>query len=324
MVEVGIPVYKARETLPDALNSLVAQTRKNFITCLSIDGEADTYQDIIDTYKARGLKIRVIRAKENGGPGAARQRIIDTTQCNYLIFLDADDMLMPQAVSKLYDTARYGNFDILRAGFIREEKHKEDVIMPGDMGTITWTHGKIYKVAYLRDNNIHFLDGLRVDEDANFNLIAWNCSENRGQIKDLLYLWRDNKNSITRHDKKSNYFKDTFNGYIYGQVEGLKTIYNITQTINNSLITQTLINIYEYYMKAKFYKQDLTAADNSLSTLKNEPWMQYYLQEGQNWINLVNNLKSGTVIEKEYVVFYQETINVWISRLLRKENVNGG
>ena len=101
MVEVGIPVFHARNTLRKGLDSLVAQTKDKFITCLSIDGDEEDYSDIIETYRARGLKIRVINSKENGGPGAARQRIIDTTQCDYLIFMDADDMLMPRAVEVL-------------------------------------------------------------------------------------------------------------------------------------------------------------------------------------------------------------------------------
>ena len=71
MVELGIPVYKARDTIRDTLNSLVAQTRKRFITCLSIDGDGEDYSDIIKEYQDRGLNIRVIEG-ENGGPGMAR------------------------------------------------------------------------------------------------------------------------------------------------------------------------------------------------------------------------------------------------------------
>ena len=56
MVEVGIPVYKARDTLPNALDSLVVQTKKNFIVCLSIDGDGENYQDIIDIWGIYYLK----------------------------------------------------------------------------------------------------------------------------------------------------------------------------------------------------------------------------------------------------------------------------
>ena len=111
MVEIGIPIFHAKETLPAALDSLVAQTKKNFIVCLSIDGDDEDYTDIINTYKARGLKIRVINGKFNGGAGEARQRVIDSTMCDYIMFLDADDMFMPRAVELLYGKAKPGGYD---------------------------------------------------------------------------------------------------------------------------------------------------------------------------------------------------------------------
>ena len=73
MVEVGIPVWHARDTLCKCLDSLVVQTLDKFITCLSIDCDGEDYSDIIETYRARGLKIRVINGEKNGGPGAARR-----------------------------------------------------------------------------------------------------------------------------------------------------------------------------------------------------------------------------------------------------------
>ena len=127
---------------------------------MSIDGDGEDYTDIINTYRARGLKIRVINGKTNGGPGIARQRILDTTQASHLMYLDAYDMLMPRAVEVLYEYAKAHDYDILRSSFIRENRNIEDRFMSADDNLITWFHGKIYKVQYLRDKNIHFLPGL--------------------------------------------------------------------------------------------------------------------------------------------------------------------
>ena len=317
MVEVGIPIYKARETLPAALDSLVAQTKKMFLVCLSIDGDGEDYTDIIDTYKARGLNIRVIK-NEHHGPGAARQHVIDTTQCEYLMFLDADDMLMPNAVKNLSDAIRYSNCDILKSAFVREQTHKKDDIIPQDIFTITWMHGKIYRTDYLRNNNIRFLN-LDTEEDANFNLVAWNSTDNRGEITDITYLWRDNKNSLTRHLSQADYFARTYVNYVYGQVKGLNYIYKLTNQIHHKLVTQTLINLYTYYMEAKFRKLDLDKLDEIISTLKDKLWMVGYLNNGENWIDLVNSMRVGAFYDNEFVIFYQEPINKWITRLLRKE-----
>ena len=50
MVNVAIPVYKARSTLPYCLNSLVAQTKNMFLVTLVQDGDGEDYSDIIEEY----------------------------------------------------------------------------------------------------------------------------------------------------------------------------------------------------------------------------------------------------------------------------------
>ena len=315
MVEVGIPVWHARDTLCKCLDSLVAQTLDRFITCLSIDCDGEDYSDIIKTYRARGLKIRVINGKENGGPGAARQRIIDTTQCDYLIFMDADDMLMPRAVEVLSQYMKINNFDIMRSGFIREEKDKQDLFIPQDSSVITWFHGKIYRVKFLKEKNIRFLPGLRIDEDAYFNLIAWNSTENRGEIAEYTYIWRDNKNSLTRTQNNSEYFKDNYMNYITSQVRALQRLMEINENVKNDIISITLINIYYTYMRATYLEYPMAAADELISELKTEKWLKVFLNNADSWISLVNNVKAGEVYNNEHVIFYDEPINQWIVRL---------
>jgi hypothetical protein len=80
------------------------------------------------------------------------------------------------------------------------------------------------------------------------------CTEKRGILDEITYIWRDNKNSITRSKDKITYFKDTYLNYIRGQVEALKIIFNKIDNVPNIFVTNTLINIYYYYMNARFYK----------------------------------------------------------------------
>ena len=318
MLEIGIPVYKARDTLRKGLDSLVAQTKENFIVCLSIDADGEDYSDIIEEYRRRGLKIRVINAKENGGPGMARQRILDTTQCDYIMFMDADDMLLPRAVQLLYQPAKEQNLDIVRSSFIREQQNGDQYITK-DVNTITWFHGKIYRVGYLKEKDIHFLPGLRTDEDAYFNFVAWNSTKSRGELNEMTYIWRDNPNSITRCNNRKEYFAKTYNYYIRSQVEGLKKLYKLNKEgINFLLVGQTLINIYYYYMNAKFDQLPLEETDKMISSLSNEEWVTPFLSDPQNWCDIVQTVKAGAIHEGEGVVFYNETFFSWVMRLLKK------
>lgn len=317
MLEIGIPIYNATDTLAKALDSLVAQTQNNFIVCLSIDGDGnlEIYKQIAQEYIHRGLKIRIIDSKENGGPGMARQRILDTTQCDYIMFLDSDDILMPRAVKLLYTQAKTGNYDVIRSSFIREEKNGQDKLIPYNIETITWFHGKIYRVAYLKEKKISFLPGLRVDEDAYFNLIAWNSATNRGEINEVTYVWRYNDHSITRIINVKDYFINTHLAYIRSQVEGLRTLIKINGELNSSLITQTLVNIYNYYMRAKHYNINEAPMINLISVLKNEKWMQEYLKQPSIWQEVINICKPGAVYENE-IIFFDESFFNWAMRLL--------
>ena len=57
MVEIGIPVYKARGTLQKLLDSIMAQTSDDYCVCLSIDGDGLDYSDILAPYIDRGDKV---------------------------------------------------------------------------------------------------------------------------------------------------------------------------------------------------------------------------------------------------------------------------
>lgn len=274
----------------------------------------------MEEYIRRGLKIRIINSEENGGPGIARQRVLDTTQCDYIMYLDADDMLMPRAVEVLYTQAKAGNYDIIRSSFIREDGKGQDVILTQNISTVTWFHGKIYKVAFLKEKNIRFLEGLYADEDAYFNLIAWNSAENRGEMNEITYIWRHNPNSITRNKDDRTYFLNTYMYYIRSQVEGLKGLYRVNGTYAGSLVTQTLLNIYYYYMRACFYKADQAVMNECISSLRSEPWIKEYLKDGNNWKELVTTVKGGAIYEETNIVFYSETVNNWITRLIIDEN----
>ena len=319
MVEIGIPVYNSVDTLSKALDSLVSQTVNDFCVCLSIDGDSQNlefYKYLVSEYKTRGLNIRIINNPENKGPGVARQRVLDSTECDYIIFLDSDDMLMPRAVETLYHQAKKEDYDVVRSSFIRETE-KGDYILPQNMGVITWFHGKIYKVSFLKEKDIKFLDNIRTDEDAYFNLVAWNSAEKRGELEEITYIWRYNKQSITRARPEKEYFINTHMNYIISQVEGLKKLHQINDEIGDDLISQTLLNLYYYSMKGRFYKVDETNIDNKISELKDEPWLQDYLNKGENWVYIIQHVKAGDFYENSSVVFFNESFNYWVKRLLK-------
>lgn len=132
------------------------------------------------------------------------------------MFVDADDLLMPRAVEILYRKIVTGGFDIVRSGFLKETSGLEDKVLKATDNIVTWFHGKIYKVSYLKKNNIRFLPELRTDEDAYFNMLAWNGTKNKDYVDEITYIWKDNLSSITRREDKKTYFINHHMDYIHG------------------------------------------------------------------------------------------------------------
>lgn len=316
IVDVIIPTYKARETLPKALDSLVAQTKKTFIVTIAQDGDEEDYSDIIEEYRRRGLGIRLLSLKENRGPGGARQAGMDAdTMCDYFMFLDADDMYMPRAVELLYREAKGNNADIVSSDFLAEHTAAPSTLMDVFTVPVTWCHGRIYKAEYLRKNNIRFLDGLRINEDAYFNLIAHNCTKKKYKVKELTYIWRDNRDSITRAGNKEDFFKRTWKTYITSQVEALLRIIELKGEVEPDLLGATLLYVYHYWEIARHYKVVDEDIEKELLKIKNNPVLIESLIEEQFWNHIVENLK-GCALWEENIIFYQDRFCDWLKNYI--------
>lgn len=316
MVDVIIPTFRARETLPKALDSLVAQTKKLFIVTIVQDADGEDYSDIIEEYRRRGLSIRLISLEENRGPGGARQAGMDTDKMSeYFMFMDADDMLMPRAVELLSREITLHNADIASSDFIAERKATPGILMDVFETPVTWCHGRIYRAKYLRDNNIRFLDGLRINEDAYFNLIAHNCTKNKIKVKETTYLWRDNKNSLTRASSNEDFFKRTWETYITSQVEALLRIIELTGVVAPDLLGATLLYVYHYWMIAKHYKVVNEDIEKELLKLKNNPVLIKGLTEEAFWQHLAQNLK-GCTFWGDNVIFYKDRFIDWLKEYI--------
>ncbi|MGH2522485.1 MAG: glycosyltransferase family 2 protein, partial [Anaerolineales bacterium] len=99
-VSVIIPAYNAAETLAQALESLCAQTFGEWETIVVDDGSSDETAAIAGRFVAREPRIRVISQPHWGG-SVARNTGLRLARFEWLLFLDADDWILPRHLERL-------------------------------------------------------------------------------------------------------------------------------------------------------------------------------------------------------------------------------
>ena len=116
-ISVIVPVYKVEQYLPACVGSILAQTFSDFELILVDDGSPDNCGAMCDAYAEQDPRVRVIH-QENGGLSAARNSGIDIAQGEYITFVDSDDLITPQFLNCLYQTAKVQNAEIVTSWFI--------------------------------------------------------------------------------------------------------------------------------------------------------------------------------------------------------------
>jgi glycosyltransferase involved in cell wall biosynthesis len=91
-VSVVIPAYNAARWIAETLDSVLAQTFRDFEVIVVDDGSTDETPDVVGRY---GSRVRYLR-KEKGGTPSARNAGIRAARGSYIAFVDADDLWLPE------------------------------------------------------------------------------------------------------------------------------------------------------------------------------------------------------------------------------------
>lgn len=105
LISVIIPCYNHGHYLPDALQSVLAQTLADWEAIVVDDGSSDNTAEVARRYAARDGRIRYLH-QENRGLSGARNSGIRAAQGQFLAFLDADDAWEPQFLETCADALR--------------------------------------------------------------------------------------------------------------------------------------------------------------------------------------------------------------------------
>jgi glycosyltransferase involved in cell wall biosynthesis len=102
LVSILIPAYNAQEWITDTLRSAIAQTWPNTEIVVVDDGSSDRTLAIARQFESDGVRVFT---KENQGAAATRNKAFTLSRGDYIQWLDADDLLAPEKISKQMEMA---------------------------------------------------------------------------------------------------------------------------------------------------------------------------------------------------------------------------
>lgn len=115
-VTILVAAYNAEDTLPETLDSLLAQTDPSWEAVVVDDGSADATLTIAREFEAQDARFSVV-TQVNAGTAAARNRAAVAASSDWLLPLDSDDAIEPTTVAELRAAVgRRPRFDLYSIG----------------------------------------------------------------------------------------------------------------------------------------------------------------------------------------------------------------
>ena len=227
-ISVVVPVYTvSKDLLRECIESIINQTLKETEIVIVDDGAPAENGILLDEYDRSFENIHVIH-QENRGVSAARNAGLKICKGKYVTFVDSDDTIDPSTLKKSYDFAEDNDLEILIFGtlkiypdhvdryspFVEEikllnEKQKECIELKCFDGNLPIYEypaskcgsgsccAKLYRLDFLKNNGLHYPEGIERSEDVNFNLRAFEHADRLGYMNEFLYFYRQLSNSAS-------------------------------------------------------------------------------------------------------------------------------
>lgn len=232
MVEVSVivPVYNAASYIDLLIHDLHEQTYKNVEFLLINDGSSDDSYNLMNKWVSCYADNRfVIIDKANGGVSSARNKGLGVSRGIYVIFVDSDDRLKPDFVSRYVNSIKNSKADMSVFSAIRvfdnhnfKVKSKIDYskiaskqnISVGDMikyfsDLKAWGYPFCYITKRSLWKNITFNEHIKFQEDVLAFFEIWNNHPNmKIKInKEAYYYYVDRDNSALHTMNVSDYWQ---------------------------------------------------------------------------------------------------------------------
>ena len=119
-ISIIIPVFNVASWLPRSVEAILANDTAGCELILVDDGSSDGSPALCDRYAAEHPELIRVIHQQNAGPGAARNAGIAAARGDWFLFVDSDDRLAPDALTRLRERMAVGDADVISFQFYKE------------------------------------------------------------------------------------------------------------------------------------------------------------------------------------------------------------
>ncbi len=205
-VSIIIPVYNCGGYIGNTLDSVINQDFDSFEIIVVDDGSTDDSLEVIND-KLKNIEVpHKIICQENAGVSVARNNAINVASGDYLVFVDGDDLILPNHLSELYN----GETDFSLVQYVKKYDDRlstphtfsEKIISTQDFIEMelnmefTFNFFQLmYKSSIVKDNNIQFSPGIVYGEDTEFAHKVLNFGDKISVSNEVTYYYVQREDS---------------------------------------------------------------------------------------------------------------------------------
>lgn len=187
LVSILVPIYRVEKYIERCTRSLFEQTYPNlefiFVDDASPDKSVEFLQQVLKLYPKWELNTRIIYHEKNRGLAAARNTLVDNCKGEFLVHVDSDDWIEPNAIELLVKKQLETDADMVTGLFYRHTLYEGNEIITKEVsplkgknrketlktmleyGSVVATWNRLIRRSLYHQHNIRCIEGIDAGED---------------------------------------------------------------------------------------------------------------------------------------------------------------
>lgn len=269
IISIIIPTYNRAQIIGETLDSIQAQTYKNWECIVVDDGSTDDTEQVMSNYLSKDMRFRYFHRPSDKpkGANACRNYGLEVSKGKYVNWFDSDDLMKPHFLARKLEFLEQENVDFVvsqslnfdEKGTYRIKKYKcnSQFELSGKnfiLKKIYWmTPDFMIKRDKLKD--LRFNKHIQSGQETNFFIILLNSMQLSGvAIDEVLSLRRIHDSSIQQKLKKSE--KKAYHGKLLSLIDAYMQIHkNLDKETKHFMQSEIMTVFYKHKLNKEVFKE---------------------------------------------------------------------